>query len=66
MRPDQVTFVFRLAGIVRPVATMMPVVPAVFSAWLAWVEPMACGLCLAAPAGRSCEYGILWRPLESR
>jgi len=37
---------------------MVPVVPAVFSAWMAWVEPMACGLCLAAPAGRSDGMGI--------
>jgi len=47
---------------------MVTVVPAVFSAWLAWVEPMACGLCLAAPAGRSDGMGIFdsfWKGEDS-
>ena len=66
VRPDQVPFVFLLAGNGRPMMPMVPVVLAVFSAWLAWLEPMAGGLCLCVPAGRSFGYGILWRPLESR
>ena len=41
VRPDQVPFVFLLAGNGRPMMPMVPVVLAVFSAWLAWLEPMA-------------------------
>lgn len=66
MRPDQVPFVFLLAGNGRPVMPMVTVVATVFSAWMAWVEPMAGGLCLGVLAGRSFGYGILWRPLETR
>ena len=68
MRPDQVPFVFRLAGNGRPVMPMVPVVLTVFSAWLAWLEPMAGGLCLCVPAGRSDGMGIFdafWKGEDS-
>jgi len=37
---------------------MVPVVSAVFSVRLAWLEPMAGGLCQGVPAGRSDGMGI--------
>ena len=47
---------------------MVPVVSAVFSVRLAWLEPMAGGLCLGVPAGRSDGMGIFdafWKGEDS-